>query len=415
MVNIVTVEINDKTFKTVISASIDTGLDNFGFYFDLEINIPIEESEFRTLGEAIKINIDGKTMLTGFIEATDLTYFPDTANLKVSGRDKLCDFVDSRVSNKIFKTPMGFVEILTDLLKETGYQVVSPNRLIGLQKKLGDNQIAIINEYGSIDKFETNESISFGKDEKAFSLIQRLADKRQLVIGTNGDGNIVIRKIGQERCRTILQNNNLFNSPNSSNNIKNASIKRDESKMFYEYRIFSSGKSSEPNSDKSKTPEEIFAQALRDALVNNTTQRSGVFYDPNIRKTRKFIDNISSLSSKQCTERAEWEANIRRAKSFEYNCSVVGFRQNLSETKDFSFGGNQLWEINQLVYVSDKQAGIEEELLIKSVKYRKSLSGTICDMKLVNPLSYTESVFKPVIKRSKKSLSIDWSKLKTVS
>ncbi|MFT6151387.1 MAG: prophage tail gpP-like protein [Flavobacteriales bacterium] len=403
MVNIVTVEINNKTFKTVISAGIDTNLDDFGFDFDLEINIPIEESEFRTLGEAIKINIDGKTMLTGFIEATDLTYFSDTANLKVSGRDKLCDFVDSRVSNKIFKTPIGFVEILTDLLKETGYQVVSPNRLIGLQKKLGDNQVAIINEYGSIDKFETNESISFGKDEKAFSLIQRLADKRQLVIGTNGDGNIVIRKIGQERCRTILQNNNLFNSPNSSNNIKNASMKRDESKMFYEYKIFSSGKTSEPDSDKTGLG------AIKDALSKNTTQRSGVFYDNNIRKTRRFLDNISSLSSKQCTERAEWEANIRRSKSFEYNCSVFGFRQNLSETKDFSFGGNQLWKINQLVYVSDKQAGIEDELLIKSVKYRKSLSGTICDMKLVDPLSYTKSVFKPLIKKSKRSLAIDFS------
>ena len=125
MPNIITVDINDKTFKTVKSVDVDTDLDTFGFEFNLEINIPIEESDFKTLGEAIKIKVDGETLLTGFIEKNRISKSADSANFAISGRDKLCDFSDSRVSNKIFKTPIGFIQILEKLLKQTGYCSVS--------------------------------------------------------------------------------------------------------------------------------------------------------------------------------------------------------------------------------------------------------------------------------------------------
>ena len=402
MPNIITVDINDKTFKTVKSLDVDTDLDTFGFEFNLDINIPIEESDFKTLGEAIKIKVDGEELMTGFIEKTSTSYSADSANLRISGRDKLCDFSDSRVSNKIFKTPIGFIQILEKLLKETGYKIVS-NNIIGLQRRLAQNEISIINEYGNVDNFETNESIGFGKDESAYQLIQRLADKRQLVIGTNGVGNIVIRKIGDSRAATILLNDNRFGEPNLQNNIKDGSVNRDESKLFYEYRIFSKSSGIEPTTTTTE------GNISRDILKGNSTQYSGVFYDESVRKTRKFIDHVTGLTNAQCYERAKWEANIRRARSFDYSCAVSGFRQNLKEVTNFSV--NPLWRINQLVYVYDKQADIDEELLVKSVKYSKSLNGTICQLKLVDPLSYSNSVFKVGIKRLKKQLGIDWSKL----
>jgi prophage tail gpP-like protein len=400
MVNILTVDIDGKVFQTFKSVNIDTDLDTFGFSFDIGINIPIESNQSITQGKSIKAKIDGETMFNGFIEKQRKTCSKDSVNLQISGRDKLCDFADSRVSNKTFKTPIGVLEILEKLLTQTGYEIVSKNKIIGLQRELQQSQISVINEYGDIEKFETNESISFGKDESAYNLIQRLADKRRLVIGTDGNGNVVIRKIGQERSTTILVNDTFANNPNLRNNIIDANVVRDDSRRYYEYKILSSGTNTSPIVPATVNGEEKLA--IGDNLKNNAIQYSGVFYDNEIRKTRKFLDNVSNLSPANCAKRAEWECNIRIARAFEYNCSVYGWRQNLNEIQGLDFSKNPLWRINQLVSVYDSQNDVNKNLLIKSIKYKKDMTGTKSEMTLVDPLSYTDSVFEIKIKKGRK-------------
>jgi len=390
MVNKISVEIDGQTFETFKSVNIDTDLDKFGFVFDLEINVPNQESDINTQGKSIKINIDGNTLVTGFIEKQTITTTRDSTSIVIEGRDKPCDFIDSRVSNKAFSTPIGFEALLKKLLVITGYEVVASNKKIGLQTELGINQIAVVNEYGDIENFANSEGIGFSKDESAYELIQRLADKRRLVLGTNGDGNIVIREIGQNTASTILQRYKIQGVNTTANNIQTSTIVRDDSKRYYEYKIISS--STGINSvAKDGLP-------AADNLNDNKVQYSGVFYDNEVRPTRKFIDYVANLTNSQCQERAEWECNIRRAKAFEYRCRIFGFRQNLNTL----ISKNPLWEINTLVYLFDEVCNVEGEFLIKSIKYSKSLSGTFCDMVLVNPLAYTNSVFEIKAKAGKK-------------
>lgn len=391
MVNKVSVEIDGQTFETFKSVNIDTDLDTFGFAFDLEINIPNEESEINTQGKAIKINVDGETLITGFIEKQTISTTDNSTSIVINGRDKACDFIDSRVSNKTFSTPIDFETLLKKLLTITDYEVVAPNKKIGLQRELETNQIAVVNEYGEIEKFSNSEGIGFGKDESAYELIQRLADKRRLVIGTNADGNIVIRGIGQKKTKTNLYRFKAFGKNFSQNNIRTLTVTRDDSKRYYEYKIVSSSNSIAPvNTDD--------GLSVLPNFNNAKVQYSGVFYDNEIRKTRKFIDYVANLNSSQCQERAEWECNIRRARAFEYRCRVFGFRQNLNTV----LTENPLWQINSLVYVFDEVCDVEGEFLVKSIKYNQSLEGTFCDMVLVNPLAYTSSVFEPKVKAGKK-------------
>jgi prophage tail gpP-like protein len=399
MVNILTVDIGGQVFNTFKSVNIDTDLYKFGFAFDIVINVPIE-TPITTLGNEIKIKIDGETILTGFIEKQDISYSADNANLSIFGRDKLCDFSDSRISNKIFKTPIGFLEILGKLLAQTGFEVVSRNKIIGLKTDLSQSQVSIINDAGDIEEFQTNEGIGFGKDESAYSLIQRLANKRKLVIGTDGDGNFIIRKIGKERAKTILVNDTFANKPNLNNNIKDAKIIRDDSQRYYEYKILSSGTNTAPTQAGTMNGETALPPI--DSLNDNTAQYSGVFYDKSIRKTRKFLDNVTGMNNALCKERAEWECNIRLAKSFQYRCFVYGWRQNLNPI----ISQNPLWKINELVKVVDSRAGIDDDMLIKSINYTQDTSsGTRAEMTLVNKLAYTDSVFEPKIKRGKKKES----------
>ena len=443
MVNKLIVEIDGESFETFKSVDIDTDLDTFGFAFHISINIPIEKVEtitsriislfkddtpsFNTQGASVKIKIDGEAILTGFIEKQEVDFSKDNVNLVISGRDKLCDFVDSRVPNTIFKPPIGFVDILEKLLIATGYKVVSSKKslssiglkLVGLGNELGSSQVKIVNDYEAngktIEKFATNESIGFGKDESAYQLIQRLADKRRLVIGTDGDGNIVIRSIGQERADTILVNDTSVGKSNLDNNVISASITRDDSRRYYEYKILSRSNNTAPTAADNAIGVSQ-SQITGDSLKDNVVQYSGTFYDSEIRPTRKFVDNVLNLNTSQCKQRAEWECNIRRAKAFRYECSVYGWRQNLKELGSLGFISNPLWKINQIVTVKDSRAGLlNADLLIKSIRYKQSVStGTICNMTLVDPKSYTDSVFEIRIKAPKKpkAQSMDLSLIK---
>ena len=63
--------------------------------------------------------------------------------------------------------------------------------------------------------------------------------------------------------------------------------------------------------------------------------------------------------------RATWEANIRRARSFEYEATVQGHSRNAQ---------GDIWRVNQLVRVLDQFAGIDAILLIKKVSFESSLN-----------------------------------------
>lgn len=449
----VTIDIAGVSFKTFKSVSVNESLDFFGKTFDIDINIPTQDADIFYEGQGIKLYLDDKPFLTGYIDQVDIDYSVGSCDIKFSGRDKVSDLIDSRISNKVFATPTTFENVVKKVLEAVGYEVLSatkigtsiskikiPSSLTSLASKfniptsfeeglaLAENQIAVINEYGYIEPFSNSEGIGFSKDESAYELIQRLADKRRLVLGTDGNGNIIIRKIGNKQALVKLQNLTELNKKSgllggllesgasatvdtSQNNIKDASIKRDLKNKYYEYKIVSSSTGTNPDSKDWK--------AGLDNLKNNTVQYSGVFYDKSVRKTRKFVDYVANLNNSQCKERAEWECNIRYSKSHVYSCSVVGWRQGLrpitfkslatalsSPSNFIKPQKNEPWQANQLVQITDNLAQVDDNLLIKDITYNLSKeSGSFVRLSLVDKLSYTNSVFEPKIKRVKKGKS----------
>lgn len=449
----VTIDIAGVSFKTFKSVSVNESLDFFGKTFDIDINIPTQDADIFYEGQGIKLYLDDEPFLTGYIDQVDIDYSVDSCDIRFSGRDKVSDLIDSRISNKVFATPTTFENVVKKVLEAVGYEVLSatkigtsiskikiPSSLTSLASKfniptsfeegldLAENQIAVINEYGNIEPFSNSEGIGFSKDESAYELIQRLADKRRLVLGTDGNGNIIIRKIGNKQALVKLQNLTELNKKSgllggllesgasatvdtSQNNIKDASIKRDLKNRYYEYKIISNSTGTNPEAKDWK--------AGFDTLKNNKVQYSGVFYDKSVRKTRKFVDYVANLNNSQCKERAEWECNIRYSKSHVYSCSVVGWRQGLKPITFKSLATtlgspsnflkpqkNEPWQANQLVQITDNLAQVNDNLLIKDITYNLSKeSGSFVRLNLVDKLSYTNSVFEPKIKKVKKGKS----------
>lgn len=409
-INQITVEIENQTYAGWESVEIYDDMEQLGNTFTLNTSIPSDINLAIQPGQSLVVKIDNEPMLSGYVDTVEINESATSSQMTITGRDKVCDFVDSRVSNKTFTPPIGFVEILTKLLRIVGYEVVSPYSLSNpLAAKLGANKISIINNYekvnGSIPMFETNEGIGFSPGESAYELIKRLADKRGLVLGTDGKGNITIDAIGVNYATTTLQRLQ-EDSTDVTNNIVTANVKNSWASRFYEYKIASKGTggvtANISSSDKNKTDAQ---KAILDPIKNDTVSYSATVYDDSIRQTRKFYAVVPSLTNSQCEDRAKWELNIRKAKNFNYVCKVAGFRQNLI-TQFSNNSLNPLWEINTKVYLVDQRFNLDGEYLIKSVKYRQSISeGSTCELTLIDEYSYTYSIFKPLIKRGKKSIN----------
>ena len=405
----ITIDINGDTYLGWESCEICDSLEQLGNDFTLTTNIPADITNTIQKGQSLIVRIDNQNIMTGYIDSIDISESADSSQMIVKGRDKTCDFVDSRVSNKTFTPPIGFQQILRKLLKVVGYRVTSTNSLSNpLVGKLGQDQIAVINDYGLIEDFKTTEGISFSPGESSYELIKKLADKRQLILSTDGYGNIVISNIGASPTVTTLQRI-LDDKASITNNIISASMHDSLHDRFYEYTIASKGtgatNSRSPFFVKKGTDAEKNAS---DPIQNDVVSYSATVYDEDVRQTRKFYAVVPSLTNPLCKERAQWELNIRKAKDFTYTCIVAGFRQNIASTFDILNLNelNPLWKPNQKIYLVDDRYNLDNEYLIKSVKYKQSNSeGSITELTLIDEYSYTHSIFKPLIKRGKKGVN----------
>ena len=392
--NKINVTINNQTYTSFESVSINIDMDQFGRAFELTSNIPNTQEISIKIGQSVVIDVDGENILSGYIDTINIAEDEDSSEVSITGRDKVSDFIDSKIEGKTFSTPVGFESILKRLLELVGYQVLSSrNPLRSLLNTENNNTISIINNYGSIQDFQTSEGISFSPSEEAYTLIRRLADKRGLVLGTNGDGNIAINAIAPSSTKTILQRV----LKGSSNNIKSANLRDSMANRFNEYKIISGG---------NKAGILGFDDEKKDPINNDLVQYSSTVYDDEIRPTRKLLGKVNALNNSQCKDRASWESNIRKAKDFSYICKVVGFRQNETDV----VGGsviNPLWGTNQLVYLNDQRYNLADDYLIKSISFSQTVkNGSVTELTLVDKNSYTYSLFEPKIKKGIKNKSI---------
>ena len=115
------------------------------------------------------------------------------------------------------------------------------------------------------------------------------------------------------------------------------------------------------------------------------SQKSPQIIDEEIRQSRQLVLQAESASSNQQNQkRIEWEANIRKTRSFVYATTM----------SDFSING-KIWKPNQLVSVVDDFAGINAQLLINSVTFSQDRTGSSAVLALVDKNAYTLKLNEP--------------------
>lgn len=293
----------------------------------------------------IKIYIDEIPVLNGYVDSIEPDISEGGYTLAINGRDITQDILDSSlVGNTEFNNKISFKKVIERVLSN-----------------LGISEIEVIDKVGDLDDFETSELISGSIDETCFEFLNKLAKKRQVLLATNGQGNITISRSSTDaingELRMVLNDN--------ENNVLAARQGTDNTSRFNKYNIFSQDNVSSGFDDFEDAP-----------------NKSASATDDEIRVSRQInIIAENSSNTKDCQNRANWESNYRKARANMLTCKVKDFYADVVN--------KVLWQSNKLVNTRIEPLGIYTDLLIKSVEFSQANRELITTLELVNKNAYT--------------------------
>lgn len=288
---------------------------------DSENSFPVK------IGDEVFITADGIDVLEGFVELLEVNYDAFSHSIRVGGRSRLADLVDSTVPKQF--------EIDGTSLQSIAANVMSSIEL----EPLVDNQA------GSIRNFE-GDITSAEVGQNAMEFLERYSRKRQVLLTSDGKRTLVLARAGTSRAPAALKNVVGAND----NNVLRSTLSLDYSDIFYHYLVHAQLNTS-------------VLDFLRDP--KDVSDQPGEIFDNDIRKTRKLEMNAEeSMDSFSSRDRAAWERNIRLGHAYIYSAVVVGNSHN-----------GILWLPNTKIKILDEFANVDDELLIRDVRYNFDLNG----------------------------------------
>lgn len=324
----ITVQLAGVNYTNFTSITVTTNIESVSSSFAFSSTAAPDNLFPIRMGDPVRIYVDGQKVLTGYIEKLSPSYDANSHMIEASGRNILCDLIDSTVGTvKEFEGEVSILDIARSVLDGIGLESVD-----------------VINQVGELETFNAWDIESAEVGEKCFEFLEKFARKKQFFWHSDGDGNLVLLRASEDLFPARL----VARASGEGNNIKSAYAAIDHTKRYHEYKAqgnLNQSRSDEPPSKAANQP----GQAVRDTAI---------------RPSRVLEFNAEENSdSKTATDRAVWESNIRIAKSLTYSAVVQGHS-----------AGGQVWPVNVLVDVDDEIANIKDQLFVKSVIFSQSVT-----------------------------------------
>lgn len=347
------IEVNGVQYSDFVQATTTQYLDSlssiFSFKATAKDGAPLP---FRG-GEACKITVDGELTLTGYIELVNSSGNDEEHSIDISGRDKTGDLIDSMIDSlSDIRAPISLKSVIEKIVKHLGTDLTV---IDNLKPKL----------------FNKAEDLAAPEPgQKAWDFIESLARKRQALLTSDPNGNIVITQASGEFIDATLQNK----IEDDANNVLTYSVSYDSTGRYNVYSIAGQ-----------LNPLAILTGGA--SSNSGTVSQIAKVTDPEIRKGRQFVliaEKAGSASEQK--DRATWEANVRKARGRVYGATVDGFRNQLGE----------LWAVNKIIKVEDEFAGINARMLVNTVQFSLDEDGgRQTTLALVERDAYTLKISEP--------------------
>ena len=292
-------------------------------------------------GLELLVNIGTQPVIRGYIDRINVSVKNDDRTLEITGRDITADLVDSSIPAT---APVQYNNLT---IKQLADLWVTP---FGIPVTF-DTDIGL-----PFPKFTINEG------ESVFEALNRAAELRGLLIQSTEFGTLNITN--------RLNPASFFRSPTplvQGQNVLEASATYDESDRFSQIYVKGQG----PGTD-------LFNRKAVTSVISSA-------FDPGVTRPfrTKTIIADGSIDFVAATKKANWEANVRAAKSAEIKVKVQGWRMD-------PLGLGPLWRPNTLVTTNIPYVGQQVgEMLIRAVQLNKSVQeGTTADLSLIRPDAY---------------------------
>ena len=300
-------------------------------------------------GDPITVLVDGVKRLTGNIAPLSGSESEGSHVVIYTGRDRTADFFDSQIAaiNDIRADGQLTLKIIIE-------KVLSH---IGLDIKVIDN----------LNPKPFNEAEDVGRPkqgEGCFEFVMKWARKRQALLSSDGDGNIVITQSSPENSGAALQSV----KGADDNNVLEQSWTNDSSKKFSKY---------------------IYGGQLDLGALNlggesdsaTVTDQSAEVTDSDVRQGRqKVVIEAQSYSTEQLKLRAKWGKQIAKARANRYTCVVKGHQKPA--------GGD--WKENELAQINSTAADITRMMLINTISFTEGeKQPTVTTLEFVEKNVYT--------------------------
>lgn len=338
----ITLEVQGQRFSNLIKASITKSLSTLSGTFSITVSATKDEILPIKAGQLARALVDDEPIITGYIDAVSVAYSAKSHQITLLGRDKTADLVDCtlQAEQSDFTGDISLKKLCETAIKSSGVQGIS------------------VIDQAAVKDFDSISLESSKVGESVHSFMERYARKRQVLLTTNGDGNLVIAKPGVIKATTQLVN---------GINIKNGNIQVDLSGRYRRYIVKSQGNMSTWPTDSAINVEE---ESNNEGLSEDTDIRSG-------RSLTIIAENAGNKDD--ADTRAKWENDIRQSNSITASVTIQGAGDN-----------GEVLIPNRLVQYQEPFLQQNYTMLIKSANYKLDLTqGTTTTLQLVQEKAYT--------------------------
>jgi prophage tail gpP-like protein len=289
-------------------------------------------------GESCEITIGGETVITGYVDEVEASIDSSSHTVSVAGRDSTADLIDCSAVRKSGQwRGLRIEQIAAELAAPFGVRVR-----------------ADVNTGQALTSFALQEG------ETVFEAITRAARIRALLVISDGTGGLLITRAGNARVATPLE---------LGVNLLRCSVTADWKDRYRDYLL------------KGQAPGSDYFNGSAAAHVAAAASDGGMTRYRPLLITADSPDIGATLQ-----QRAQWEVNIRAARSLTVKATVQGWRHP---------GG--VWAPNALVNVLAEPLHLHAELLLVSAEFGLSdTEGSTTTLTLTRADAYTLLPIKQV-------------------
>lgn len=301
-----------------------------------------------------EVEIGGKTLITGFVDAPRISVSGSRRSLSFSGKDRAAAIVEcsavlkggSAIAKPVEKESEAFDP--TKHGKDSAKYVFTHIDVVDFARQIARPFGIPVSVQPGL-AFTPVPKIVISPGDKGWDALKRVAETAGVLVVSDGTGGVRITRAGTARATQLTEGFNILTG----------SVERDATSRYRTYVV----STQMPGTDEAS---------------GEATQVQASATDQDVRRASRILMILpdKGYSTADARKRADWEARNRAARAMTVTIGVQGWRQPNGE----------LWPLNALTRVkAPRSLRVDGDMLISQVDYSIDGGGQVTQLRLVRP------------------------------